>query len=270
MEISQPTNMPEANAEGVQLDSQPQIEPQVQSQSLSKGLIIGLVVALIALASALGFYAGKQKTPTPLTPTPTVTVTPTPTESVTPSVSDTPTESPTPSATSTPTPTATASTVTKTAKIKEWEGSFTLTFTMKLPADVTVSETKIGTWNGILLRKGTKAFMAFNLPYELYEIQGYSSLTNVSSSIKDLKRVRSKKVFGNSGSYSFAVAYVTPSSLSSGKECTEPVISDATTSPCASPALTYNKDIWFSAYCSIDASYIAICDSVMKTLQVTK
>lgn len=264
MEISQPTNMPEVAA--MPADELNQSDVNTSAKPLSKGLLIGLVIALMAMASAFGYYAGQKRTPPPVTPTPTAIITPTPTELLTPSATDTPA----PTLTVTPTPTATSSTVSKSAKIKEWEGSFTLKFTMNVPADVTLTETKIGTWNGILLRKGNKAFMAFNLPYELYEIQGYSSLTNVSSSIKDLKRVRSKKVFDNSGSYSFAVAYVTPNSLQSGTECTEPVISEATTSPCASPALTYNKDIWFSAYCSIDSTYIAICDSIMKTLKVEK
>jgi hypothetical protein len=142
---------------------------------------------------------------------------------------------------------------------------------LKVPSDVTVTETKVSSWNGIVLKKGPKTFMAFNLPYELYEIQGYSTVSNVTSTtISNLRRVRSKKVFANSGTYSFAVAYVTPNMLLSGKDCTEPVISEATTSPCATPALSYNVGIGFSAYCSIDTTYISLCDEIMKTIKVVK
>jgi hypothetical protein len=36
------------------------------------------------------------------------------------------------------------------------------------------------------------------------------------------------------------------------------------------PALSFNSDIGFSAYCSVDSSYLAICDRIMKTIVVTK
>jgi len=185
----------------------------------------------------------------------------------------TPTSTATPTATATATPTAspTVSYVTKTATMDEFGGDYKLRFTLSVPSDVTVTEGKVSSWDAIILRKGAKNFMAFNLPYELYEIQGYSSITNIASDrIANLRRVRSKKVFANSGTYSFAVAYVTTNMLQSGTDCTAPVISDATTSPCASPALSYSSEIGFGAYCSIDPAYIAICDKVMKTIKVEK
>lgn len=242
--------------------------PIKPEQALSKGLFVGGILAFIILVGVAGFYVGKKAdskvsvTPTP-SPTASVTPEPTLTETLTPTL----TETTTLTATATPTPTITW--VTKKAKINEFSGDFTLKYTLIVPSDVTVLEQKVGPWNGILLKKGTKSFMAFNLPYELYEIQGYSSITNVSSTtISNLKRVRSKKVFSNSGSYSFAVAYVT--STLSGTDCTAPGISDPTSSPCAAPALTYNSGIGFGAYCSVDPAYLSICDRIMKTITVTK
>ncbi|PIY17174.1 hypothetical protein COZ14_03810 [Candidatus Dojkabacteria bacterium CG_4_10_14_3_um_filter_Dojkabacteria_WS6_41_9] len=255
-------------------DTQVEIIKKTTTSPLSVGLWIGLIIAMLALVGVSGYYAGKN-TGGGITPTPTVSALPIetalPTETPTATTTATAIPSVTTTPTASPTPTPTAAWVTKTANIKEWENSFTLKFTLVVPPDVTVTEGKVSSWNGIILRKGTKNFMAFNLPYELYEIQGYSSITNVSSTnIANLKRVRSKKVFGNSGSYSFAVAYVTPGSLLSGTDCTAPVISDATTSPCAMPALTYGSGIGFGAYCSIDPTYLTICDRVMKTIKVVK
>jgi hypothetical protein len=230
----------------------------------SQSIISIIAVILLLGIGAAVFYKATQGTA--VTPTPTVTVTPTPTATLT----ETPTESPTPTVTTTatPTPAPTVAWINKTGKIKEYDDNFTLTVTVSVPSDVQLIQTTVGSWNGIVLKKGSKNFMAFNLPYELYEVQGYSSSTAVTSSIKNLKRVRSKKVFANSGSYKFAVAYVT--STQSGKDCTESVMGDPTSSPCASPALSYSADIWFSAYCSIDSTYLAICDRVMKTIKVTK
>jgi len=232
---------------------------------------VALVVALLLVTGVAGYYAGKM-TPkdsgaTP-TPTPTeATATPTVPETVTPTSTATPTV--TVSATATVTPTV--SYVSKTATLDEFGGDYQLKFTMSVPSDVTVIETKVSSWDGIVLKRGAKNFMAFNLPYELYEIQGYSSVTPVASDrIANLRRVRSKKVFSNSGTYSFAVAYVTTNMLASGTDCTAPVISDPTTSPCATPALAYSAEVGFSAYCSIDPAYIAICDKVMKTIKVVK
>jgi hypothetical protein len=221
------------------------------------------VILLLGIGGVIIYKVTQEPAQTP-TPTPTVTATVTPTAVLT----ETPTASPTPTVTATPTPSPTIAWVNKTGKIKEYDNNFTLTVTVSVPSDVQLIQTTVGSWNGIVLKKGTKNFMAFNLPYELYEVQGYSSSTAVTSGIKNLKRVRSKKVFANSGNYKFAVAYVT--STLSGKDCTESMMSDPTTSPCAYPALTYSTDIWFSAYCSVDSTYLAICDRIMKTIKVTK
>lgn len=253
---------------------EPMLTPTVGESTPKQGsgswLSIALIIALLLTTAVAGYFAGKKSTDqaSGLTPTPTqASATPTVPDTVTP----TGTETVTPTATVTPTTTPTVSYVTKTANIKEFGGDFTLKFTLTIPSDVTVTEGKVSSWNGIILKKGAKTFMAFNLPYELYEIQGYSSVTNVASNtISNLKRVRSKKVFANSGTYSFAVAYVTPNMLLSGKDCTEPVISEATSSPCATPALAYSDTVGFSAYCSIDATYQKICDEVMKTIKVVK
>lgn len=252
---------------------QPSQEGTVTNQKVMKWPVILLVVTLFAVvvSSVAGYYAGRKSAMSEKEPTPTPLVTETPTPTETPEVTSTPTEEPTGTPTATPTPSPTVAKVKKTGSIKEYGGDYTLKFTFEVPADVVVSETKIGSWNGILMRRGTKAFMAFNLPYELYEQQGYSSLTNVASdTISNLRRVRSKKVFANSGSYSFAIAYVTPGSLQSGANCTDPVVSEPTSSPCAVPALQYGSGIGFSAYCSIDTTYLAICDQVMKTVKVVK
>ena len=228
-----------------------------------------IVAVLVLTAGIVGFMIsrsliGKPELVATITPTPTVSVTSTPTVLPTSTVTVTPT------ATASPTPTPTTI-VKKTGKIKEFAGDFTLKFTLNVPSDITLIETKVASWNGIILKRGTKTFMAFNLPYELYEIQGYSTITNVSSStISNLKRVRAKKVFENSGSYSFAVAYITPGSQHTGADCTSPVVGNVTTSPCASPALTYSSDIGFGAYCSVDSTYLALCDQIMKTIVVTK
>lgn len=272
MEEMKNTTQPTMEPMPVSVESAADMPTKEELKASKKGLpsavLIGIIVFGLALAGVAGYYAGKmakesmEPTPTP-TPTPTAetTVTPTVTETGTPSVTET----------TTPTPTATTAKVTKTAKIKEFGGDYDLKFTLTVPEDVMVTEGKVGSWNGIVLKKGTKNFMAFNLPYELYEMQGYSSVTSVSSTtITDLKRVRAREVFTNSGSYSFAVAYVSPTSLMTGTECTEPVIGNETTSPCAMPAVVYGTNIGFGAYCSVDETYLAICDEVMKTIMVVK
>lgn len=239
---------------------------QEKPRGFTNGVAIGVALMLLLFVGVAGYYAGKaaksSMTPTP-TPTPTVTETPMPTT--------TETTTPTVTTSTTVTATPTVATVTKTAKIEEFGGDYKLKFTLQIPADVTVTEGKVGSWNGIILKKGTKNFMAFNLPYELYEMQGYTTITEVSSStISNLKRVRAKAVFSNSGSYSFAVAYVSPTSLATGTDCTDPIVTSKTTSPCALPAVVYGSDIGFGAYCSVDTAYLAICDSVMKTIKVAK
>jgi hypothetical protein len=225
-------------------------------------LLVIIGVVLLGGGITLGYYiaTGSKVSPV-IAPTPTAT-------GALPSATEIPVITTTLPTTVLPTAIPTTTLVKKSGNIKEFTNGFTLALTVEVPADVTVTETKVGSWNGLVLKKGNKNFMAFNLPYELYETQGYSSATAVTSSINNLKRVRSKKVFANSGTYSFAVAYVT--STLAGKDCTENMMGDATTSPCATPAFTYNSNIWLSAYCSVDTSYIAICDRVMKTLSITK
>lgn len=264
------STMPEATTAPAEITAEEEIlsdeAPASSSKPFSKGLIIGLIAALVLMTGVAGYYAGKRNNPEP-TPTPTLTTTPTVTATSTPTDTTTPTPTTTPTSTSTPTP----GTTRKSANIKEFAGDYTLTFSMDIPSGVSIYETKVSSWNGILLKKGTKSFMAFNLPYELFERQGYSSIVNVSSNvIPDLKRVRARKVFDNSGTYKFAVAYVTKGSLESGSDCTASEIGNATTSPCAAPILTYNSDIAFSAYCSVDSTYLKMCDAIMKTLKVTK
>ncbi|MCC7304544.1 hypothetical protein IT418_04000 [bacterium] len=267
MEEKNNTNQAVVESKHAAVEQPVVVETKVKKE-MPKALLISLIILGLAVSGVAGYYAGrivkenKYSINNDATPTPTPSMTDTPT--ITPIVSET--TVPTVTATATPMPT-----VSKSAKMKEFEGNFTLKFTFNVPNDVTVTEGKVGSWNGIVFKKGTKNFMAFNLPYELYEMQGYSTITPVSSvSIASLERVRAKKVFENSGSYSLAVAYVTPTSLASGTECTEPVVANKTTSPCALPAVRYSDDIGFGAYCSIDPTYIEICDAVMKDLKVVK
>ncbi len=253
-------------------------EPQVIATDVEKPpkapvpawLAVALIVLLSAAAGYLGYRVGKSvKEQNTSTPTPTVTATPTttPTEEIT--------ETPTPTITVTATPTATVtptvSTVTKTGKIKEFGGSFTLNFTFQVPSDVTVTQGKVGSWDGIIMKKGTKSFMVFNMPYELYELLTYTSKTSVPSTFPNVSRVRAKYVFSQSGAYNFAVTYASATSLFTGTGCTDSMgSSDKSKSPCVLPAVTDGKEIGFSAYCSVDPAYIAICDSVMKTIKVVK
>lgn len=115
--------------------------------------------------------------------------------------------------------------------------------------------------------------MMFDVPYELYEKQGYSSAVPVESTIPNLRRVRSRKVFSMTGDYKFALTYASASNLLSGTACTEAEIGNTTTSPCVSAVAIFKKTEsemkWTSIYCSIDPKYTELCDRLLKDIQIS-